>query len=194
MPRGSTSSLYKSSYLTKLCDDFGGNALGNKCLDHIADLDVPVVRDGDAALHAIAHFTGVIFEAPQRANLASKDHDIVAQQADLGIALDDAVGNSATRHSSDFRDTESLQYVGTALVRFFNCGLEQAGHGALHLVLQFVNDRMQSDIDFFLLSEFLGLAFRANIEAYNDGIGRGCEQNIALRYGANSGSQHFQAD
>src|SRR5581483_2808884 len=179
MPRGSTSSLYKSSYLMKLCDDFGGDAFSHEGLDDVADFNVAVIGDGDAAFHAVANFAGIIFEATQGADLSAEDNYVVAKQADLGIALDNAICNSATSNRADFRNTESLQYVGAALVRFFDRRLEQAAHGAFDLVLQFVDDRVQTDIDFFLLGEFLGFAFRADIETDDDGVGRGGEQNVA---------------
>jgi len=48
-----------------LRDHFGGDSLGHESLDHIAHFDVAVVGNRDAALHAVADFAGIIFEAAQ---------------------------------------------------------------------------------------------------------------------------------
>ena len=40
-------------------------------------------------------FFGIVFEAAQRADLAFEYHHVVAQQADIGVALDKAVGDPA---------------------------------------------------------------------------------------------------
>ena len=72
-------------------------------------------------------------------------------------------------------------HLGAALVGFLDRRLEQAGHGLLDLVLQFVNDRVQADIDFFLVGEFLRFAFRTHVEADDDRVrGRG-QQHVASR-------------
>src|ERR1035438_165644 len=75
---------------------FGGNPLGSKGLDHVAGFDVAIIRDRDAALHAVADFFGVVLEASQRSNLALEHDHIVAQQADFGFALDLPIGHAAT--------------------------------------------------------------------------------------------------
>ena len=93
--------------------------------------------------------------------LPLKTDHVVAQQADFGVALDDAIRHVATGDGSDLRDAERVSHVGAALVGFLDGRLEQAGHGALDLVLQFVNDRVQADVDFFLLGKFLRLALAA---------------------------------
>src|SRR5579863_3685094 len=48
---------------TRLCDYFRRNPLGNERLNHVASLDVTVVCDRDAALHAVGDFLGVVLEA-----------------------------------------------------------------------------------------------------------------------------------
>ena len=57
---------------------FGCDALGHKSFNHVADLDVTVVRDRDTALHSVRDLAGVIFEAAQRPDFAFEHHHIVA--------------------------------------------------------------------------------------------------------------------
>ena len=143
-------------------------------------LDVAVVRDRDAALHAVGDFLGVVFEAAQRSDFAFEHDDVVAQQANFGVVLDHAIGHAATGNRSHLRDAESFEHLGAALVSFFDRRFEQAGHGALDLVLQFVNDRVQADVDFFLLGQFLRLALRPHVEADDDGVRRRGQQHVGF--------------
>src|SRR5438105_6689214 len=115
------------------------NALGSKRFDDVAHLYIAVVGDGNTALHAVADFAGIIFEAAQRAHFAGEDHDIVTQQADFGVALDDAVCDLASGDRADFRNAEGLAHLRLALVSFLDSRLEETAHSALDLVLQLVN-------------------------------------------------------
>src|SRR6202166_2965109 len=56
-----------------LSDYFRGNPLGHKGLDHVADFDVAVVGDRDAALHAVGDLFGVVFKAPQGSYFTFED-------------------------------------------------------------------------------------------------------------------------
>src|SRR6202051_1909600 len=58
---------------------FRGDPLRGECLDHVAGFDIAIVRDRDAALHAIGDFLGVVLEAPQRSDLALEHDYVVAQ-------------------------------------------------------------------------------------------------------------------
>src|SRR5690348_13066076 len=67
--------------LKLLADYFGSDPRRNIGLDDGADLDVAIIRERDAALHPVGDFFCVVFDAPQRSNLAF-DHDhVVAEQA-----------------------------------------------------------------------------------------------------------------
>src|ERR1051326_4050291 len=156
--------------------------------------DVAVVGDRDAALHAIGDFFGIVFEATQRSDFALEDDHVVAQQADFGVALDQAIDYAAARDRSHFRDAEGFEHLGAALVGFFDRRLEQAAHGALDLVLQFVNDRVQADVDFFLLGELLRLALRTHIEADDDGIRRRGQQYVGFGDGTHARTQQLEAN
>src|SRR6266850_7908218 len=90
---------------------FGGNSLGDKALDEIANLDVAVVCDVDAAFEAGAHLADVFFEAAQRSNLAFEDHHVVAQQAYLAVTLDGAILHVATGNSAHLGHAEGVAHL-----------------------------------------------------------------------------------
>src|SRR5215813_8867596 len=138
-----------------LSDHFGRDPFCHEGLDRIADLDVAVIRDRDAAFHAVANLTGVVLEALQGCDLALEDDHIIAQQAHFGIALDETIDYLATGHGSYSRDAEGIADFCSPLICLLDGGLEQAAHSTLDLVLQFINDRVQADIDFLLVGEFL---------------------------------------
>src|SRR5258708_38913500 len=88
---------------------FRGNPFGHKGLDYITDLDVAVVGDRDAALHAVCHLAGVVLKASQRTNFALEYLYIVAQQADFRVSLDQAIAHATASDPADFRYTEHVQ-------------------------------------------------------------------------------------
>ena len=60
------------------------DAFGDEHFDDVADLDVVVLLEADAALEPGLDFRDVVLEAPQRADLALEDDDVVAEQTGLG--------------------------------------------------------------------------------------------------------------
>src|SRR5512143_1800981 len=60
-------------------------------LDRVADLDVVVSLEADAAFVPLLHLADVVLEALQRRNPAGEEHDAVAEQAHLVVAVDLAV-------------------------------------------------------------------------------------------------------
>src|SRR5215208_5706221 len=56
-----------------------GDALHRKDFDHVADLQVVVILQADAALEAGLDLAHVVLEAPQRADLAFEHHHVVTQ-------------------------------------------------------------------------------------------------------------------
>src|SRR4030095_15171617 len=79
-----------------------------EAFDHVADLDVVVVLERHAALEAVLHFADFVLVALERLQRALVDHHVVAQQADLGAALDHAFGDHAAGHVADLGDAEDL--------------------------------------------------------------------------------------
>src|SRR6516225_9164611 len=83
-------------------------------LDHVADLHVLVAVEADAALEALLDLGDVVLEAPQRADLAFVDDAVVAQQAELGAAWDDAFGDVAAGDDAELRNLEGVAHLGAA--------------------------------------------------------------------------------
>src|SRR5208283_1037322 len=104
---------------------FGRDLLGHEGLNHIADFDVAIVGDGDATFHPVGNLAGIILETAQRSDFALEDNHIVAQQADLGIALDEASGNRASSDRPNLGNAEGLFYLGAALIGFLNRRFQQ---------------------------------------------------------------------
>src|SRR5215469_177374 len=149
---------------------FLGHPLGDKRFDHVPGLDVTVVGDADSALHAVAHFAGIILEAPQGCDFTLKDNHIVAQQSNFGVALDDAIEHVASGDGPHLGNAEGLANLGASLIGFLDQRLKKTRHCTLHLVLQLVNDRVQTDVDLLLLREFLRLALWTYVEADDDRV------------------------
>ena len=63
-----------------------GHALHREHLDDVADLDVVVPLEADAALEPGLHLGHVVLEPAERSDLAFVDDDVVAQQPGLRIA------------------------------------------------------------------------------------------------------------
>src|SRR5438477_7470615 len=74
----------------------------------IADFDVIEVGDARAALKTGTHFAGVILEALQRAELRGVDHRAVAHNANLRVALENAVHDVASGHRARALDAERI--------------------------------------------------------------------------------------
>src|SRR5437762_1468762 len=143
----------------------GSDLLGCEGLDYIANFDVTVTGDADTALHTVAHFGDIVFEAAQRTDAPLVDHHVVAQQTHIGIALDHAIDHRATSDGSDLGHSEGVADFGAAKVCFLDRRFEQSEHGFLDLVLQLVDDRMQADVNLLLFGEFLRFALGTYVEA-----------------------------
>src|SRR5208283_563611 len=172
-----------------LYEGFGRYFLGDEVLDDISYLDVAVIGDGDAALHSIPHFADIFLEPPHRANFALEHDHIVAQQANFGVTLDYAIGDQTAGDGTHLGNTESVAHFGAAEIRFLDDRFEQAGHGPFDLVLQFVNDGVQTDVNLFLLRQFLRLAFRPHIETDDYGVRRRGQQDVGFGDGAHATKQ-----
>src|SRR6478672_5478341 len=146
------------------------DALGHKGLNHVAFLYVIEVLEVNTALHAVADFAGIVLKTPERTDLAFVNLHAIAHQANIGIALDDAVQHIAAGDGACLGYAERIANFRAALVGFLDDGLKQAQHGFLDLVLQLVNDRVQADIDFFHVRQLLRFALRTDIEADNHRI------------------------
>src|SRR5271168_4530978 len=172
---------------------FRGAHLGDaETFEKIADLDVVEVAHADAAFETGAHFAGVIFEALQRTVLRAVDHGAIAHDADLRVALEDAVDHVAAGDRAGALDAERVADFGAAQIGFGDHGLEQAFHGFLQFVGNFVDDGVRADIDVFLLGKVGSFAIRTNAESNDDRAGSGGEEHVVFGDGADAGTDDFQ--
>src|ERR1700730_9836505 len=172
---------------------FGENLLlHGEAFEQIADFDVVEVRNSDAAFETRANFVGIFLEPAQRTDSAGVNHHSFTNDAHFGIALDDAVENVTAGDRADALDAESIAHFGAAEMRFLEDGLEQAGHGLFDLVGDFVNDRVQADVDVFALSQIRSFAIGAHVEGENDGARSGSEQDVGFGDGADAGVNDLQ--
>src|SRR5271165_5512821 len=172
-----------------LYECFGRYALRDEVLDDISDFNVTVIGDRDAAFHAVPHLADILLEASHRAYFALEHHYVVAQQANLGIALYDTIGHVAACNRAHLGNAEGVAHLGTPQIGFFDNRFEQASHGLLDFILQLVNDGVQADVHLLLLRQFLRFAFRSHIEADDDGVRRRGQQHVGFGNGAHSAQQ-----
>src|SRR6187401_1761473 len=168
--------------------DRRGDALHGEDLDDVADLQIVVALEADAALEARLDLGHVVLEAAQRAELALVDLDVVAQQAGLRLAraLDDAVGDHAAADGAELRRLEDLPHFGRAEPHFLERRLEDPGHRLLDLVGHVVDDRVHAHVDLLALGDLRGVAIRPDVEADDDGVRRQRQQHVELVDGAHA--------
>src|SRR5258706_784195 len=186
--RGSTAQRSASDY------SFDCDALGGEGFNDIRRLDIGEISNGDPALESSLNLAGRVLEALQGLDFSSKHHHVVAKYAHFAVALDLAIDHHAACHISNLADAEYFAHLGAALVDLFEDGLEHAGHGALQFVRQLVDDGVQADVHLFLFSESSCVSFRSHVEADDDGVGCGSQQNVTFVDRSQGGAQHTDSD
>src|SRR5690606_30315902 len=109
-------------------------------LDDVAGAHVLVVLEGHAAFLAGENLLGVVLEALELAELALVDDDVVADEAHVGPALHDAVGDAAARDLADLRDVEDLEDLRVAQHVLAQRRRQHARHRLLHVINEVVDD------------------------------------------------------
>ena len=146
------------------------HALHPVALDDVADLHVVIILEGHAAFLAGHDLARVVLEPLELRQLALMDHNVVANEPDVGAALDDAVGDAAAGDVADLRDLEDFEDRGVAEHGLAQRRRKQAGHRLLHVVDQVVDDRVVADFDAVALANasnavVVGFNVRANGQA-----------------------------
>src|SRR5690242_20090064 len=118
-----------------------------EALDDVAGLDVLIVLEGHAALVAFLDLADLVLEALQRLEGALVDDDVVAQQPDLGAALDDALRHHAAGDLADLGDVEDLADRGIAEEMLAQRRRQEAAERRLQIVDHVVDDRVVADLD-----------------------------------------------
>src|SRR5262245_34681726 len=100
--------------------DFSRDAFGDEGFNHVALLDVVKVTDGDTAFHAVANFTGVVFETFERRDFTFVNLHAVTHEANIGIAFDKAIEHVASSNRADLGYAERFANFGAALIGFLD--------------------------------------------------------------------------
>src|SRR5690606_21500676 len=98
------------------------DAFDAETFDDIADAHVLVLLEGHAAFLTGRHFLDLVLEALERRELALVDHHVVADQANAGTALDQALGDPAAGDLADLGDVEDLEDLGVAALEAIATG------------------------------------------------------------------------
>src|SRR6266404_3651989 len=162
-------------------------------LDRVADLKIPKTVNANAAFHAGAHFIDFILEPTQRLGDALINKTLTPHDADL--AADDAPdGDHATGHGNALGKCKYLADLGRADDDVLQDGVQQAGHGFLHLVNQFIDDGVELDLDTFTLGDVRNPVVDAGVEPEDDRVrGRG-KRDVRLGDGSDRAVNDFEAD
>ena len=121
-------------------------------------------------------FADFVLEAAQRLQRALVDDHAVAQQSNLGAALDHAVGDHAAGDVAGLGDLEDLANLSVADQGFLVGRVEQAEHQGLHVLGDLVDDAVVADVDLVALGDLAGLRVGAHVEADEQrarGLGQG---------------------
>src|SRR5687768_13165211 len=156
--------------------------LADVCLEPVADLDVVVALELDAALEAALDVLHVFLHAAERVDReVFRDHLAVADQADLAAALDVAVGDHAAADVADLADLEDLAYLGVAVQLLADLRLEQSAQRLLEVVEDLVDHAVQADLDAALLGHRAGRLVGHDVEADDDRAARVGQLDVAFR-------------
>src|SRR5437773_1852297 len=104
-----------------------GLRLNDVALDDVADQDVVLVVEHDAALETDSDFTSVVLHSPERSDLAVVDRGASAKESRLRAAAYEAVDHARARDRG-LAGGEDLQHLGMAEKRLDHLRLERALH------------------------------------------------------------------
>src|SRR5690606_19801086 len=149
-------------------------------LDLVADSNVVVVANADAALRTRAHFVDIVLEATKRLELAFEDHDVVAQHADRIAATDVAIHDDTTRNGAELTGAEHLANLGKAHDLLLHLRCQHAREHLLQIVDRFVDDAVVPDIDARFLDHVASGAVGAHVEADDPRIRSLCQRHVGL--------------
>src|SRR5829696_439903 len=167
---------------------------GLEGLDHVADLDVLVVLEHDAALETGLNLTDVVLEAAQGTDPAGPDHRALAHEPDRRAADEAAVADRAAGDRADARGLEELEDLSLAERLLDLLGLEHALHRRPQVLGHLVDHRVGADLDALALGGAASVGERADVEADDDGVGGRGEHDVGLVDAARGGADHIDDD
>src|ERR1700693_1092847 len=171
-----------------------GYLLDFKALDYVADLNVLIVLEGHAAFVAVANLADLVLEPLQRLQAALVNHDVVAQQPNLGAAPNHALRDHAAGDLADPGDVEHLADRGIPEKPLAQGRGQHARQRIPHIVDHVVDDRVIADLDPVALRQIARLRVGSDVEADDHGAGRFGQDDIAFVDAADRGVQHPHGD
>ena len=148
---------------------------------NIADLDVVVAGDLDAAFEAGFDFLDIVLEPLERfEGKILGDDDAVADEANFAAALNVAVGDETAGDVADawrpctpcgFRRGREL---------FADFRFQESRERLFQIVENFVDDAVEADFDAALLGHLAGGFVGDNVESDDDGVGRIGQFDVAF--------------
>src|SRR2546430_8493290 len=150
-------------------------------LDDVADLDVVVVAERQAALEALADLGGVLLEPLERGDGdVLGHHRPVAQQPGLGVAPQETRPDDAAGDVADLGRTEHLPDLRGAQLGLLVLRLEHALEGRLDLFDGLVDDRVVPDLHALAVGVLPDLALGPHVEPDDDRVRRAGQVDVVL--------------
>src|SRR5688572_20921754 len=159
--------------------EFGGEFLDGVRLDDVTHLELVEAVDANATFHAGPDLVDLVLETAERLNL-SLVHKVLAAH-DANLAIEDAtVTDRTSGDTATLGQFEDLLHIGRTHDHFLEHWIEQAGHGDLHLVDQFVDDGVKFDLHPFALGDVGDAVVDAGMETENNALGCRREHDVGL--------------
>src|SRR5271165_6391134 len=162
--------------------------------DDVVGLDVVEVADLDAALEVLRDLFDIVLESLESLKRALVNLAALANQANLGAAFDDTLGDEAAGHGANLGDLEDLPDDGTTEVDFLDLGNQQSLDGLLDVVGDLVDDIVAADLDILLLGLDDRSVLGGDPEADHDGLRGVCQQDVTIGDAANALQQDADRD
>src|SRR5271165_1039935 len=162
--------------------------------DDVVGLDVVEVADLDAALEVLRDLFDIVLESLESLKRALVNLAALANQANLGAAFDDTLGDEAAGHGANLGDLEDLADDGTTEVDFLDLGDKESFDGLLDVVGDLVDDIVATDLDILLLGLDDRSVLGGDPEADHDGLRGVGQQDVTIGDAANALEQDADRD
>src|SRR3989338_5602467 len=184
------------SSLLKTCDSrqLSGHLLELPGLEEVADLDVHLALEEDAALQAFLDLPRVVLDPLEARDPHLGDAHTPADDADGAVAADGPLRDHASGHHPGLGNLEELAHLGAADERLLDGRLQQPFDGRRDGIHQLVDDLVDVEVDPLGRGEDLDFRLDADVEADDDGIRGDGEDHVGLVDVAHPDVQHLEVD
>src|SRR5664280_1881450 len=156
--------------------------LHHQGFDDVVDLEVIEVLQAHTTLVALQDFLGIFLEALQRGDAGVGIHDDgIADDTSLGATDDLAILDQTAGDCADTGDLEHILDARATLNDLFEDRLGQPGDHFVDGIAQFEDEIVGADLNLLGCSDLERFGQRDDVEANDDGIAGGCQQDVGLR-------------